>query len=417
MYKRQLQYVGNDQPSDTGGHGSAETGYGGDHSPQDRIKQEKTEEDTEKGTASAVPFLSGEIEPAQPENWQKEKILLEMTGQEIPYKIYEFYRNNPEETDREAYLYELYGDVKREAHTKDGILTAESGSSGFYILWSEGTSMKEAFWYWDEVSLEIGKRIEKGTYPVSYTHLEQVKLIPPVDLKPFVYVRISEHPDIPLEEAMPLNQAVELFGKLDRQAVEEKDMAGYYKTHFEICFLSEGEVMSYTGRQDFGDGEGNLLDHVKAFADYYLHTEEGQQLMKQTARTTEEWEHEQQQMRWVLEEMLPTLQYFCNLEKLETAVLEEQEIEKKVPLLTQGDASRKAYQEAMLAYIRESRIALNTGKELPCMPDIRDFATACPDKSYKEQVMEEIRQEAESYGMTVEAYAANGYEPPKRGGR
>ena len=34
-----------------------------------------------------------------------------------------------------------------------------------------------------------------------------------------------------------------------------------------------------------------------------------------------------------------------------------------------------------------------------------------------EQVMEEIRQEAESYGMTVEAYAANGYEPPKRGGR
>ena len=127
------------------------------------------------------------------------------------------------------------------------------------------------------------------------TTLEQVKLIPPVDLKPFVYVRISEHPDIPLEEAMPLNQAVELFGKLDRQAVEEKDMAGYYKTHFEICFLSEGEVMSYTGRQDFGDGEGNLLDHVKAFADYYLHTKEGQQLMKQTARTTEEWEHEQQQ--------------------------------------------------------------------------------------------------------------------------
>lgn len=63
--------------------------------------------------------------------------------------------------------------------------------------------------------------------------------------------------------------------------------------------------------------------------------------MKQTARTTEEWEHEQQQMRWVLEEMLPTLQYFCNLEKLETAVLEEQEIEKKVPLLTQGTHHEK----------------------------------------------------------------------------
>lgn len=161
---RPLQHVGNDQPSDTGGYGSTETGYRGDHSAQDRIKREKTEKDTEKGTASAVPFSSGEIEPAQPENWQKEQILLEITEQEIPYKIYEFYRNNPEETEREAYLYELYGDVKREAHTKEGLLTVESGSSGFYILWSAGTSRKEAFWYWDEVSLEIGKRIEKGTY-------------------------------------------------------------------------------------------------------------------------------------------------------------------------------------------------------------------------------------------------------------
>ena len=28
-------------------------------------------------------------------------------------------------------------------------------------------------------------------------------------------------------------------------------------------------------------------------------------------------------MRWVLEEMLPTLQYFCNLEKLENSLLKE----------------------------------------------------------------------------------------------
>ncbi len=127
--------------------------------------------------------------------------------------------------------------------------------------------------------------------------------------------------------------------------------------------------MSYTGRQDFGDGEGNLLDHVKAFADYYLHTEEGQ-LMKQTARTTAEWEHEQQQMRWVLEEMLPTLQYFCNLEKLETAVLEEQEIEKESPFTDAGDASRKSISGSHACLYPGSRIALNTGKELPCMPDI-----------------------------------------------
>ncbi len=41
-----------------------------------------------------------------------------MTEREIPYKIYEFYRNNPEETDREAYLYEVYGDVKKRSPYK-----------------------------------------------------------------------------------------------------------------------------------------------------------------------------------------------------------------------------------------------------------------------------------------------------------
>ena len=39
----------------------------------------------------------------------------------------------------------------------------------------------------------------------------------------------------------------EVSDEVLKKAVEEKDMAGYYKTHFEICFLSEGEVMSYTG--------------------------------------------------------------------------------------------------------------------------------------------------------------------------
>ena len=130
---RPSQHIGNDQPSDTGRHGSPEAGHGGDRSPNGRIEQGKTEERTEKGTASAVLFPSAEIEPAQPENWQKEQILLEMTNREEQNTIYEFYRNNPEATDREACLYEIYGNGKKEAHTKNGILTIESGPSGFYL--------------------------------------------------------------------------------------------------------------------------------------------------------------------------------------------------------------------------------------------------------------------------------------------
>ena len=228
---RPLQHVGNDQPSDTGGYGSAETGYGGDHSPQDRIKQKKTEEDTEKGTASAVPFPSGEIEPVQPENWQKEKILLEMTEREIPYKIYEFYRNNPEETDREAYLYEVYGDVKREAHTKDGILTAESCPSGFYILWSKETSMKEAFWYWDEVSFEIGKRIERGTYLPLLSVSEQA---------------LENGEDI--EETLQPENTQEVFEEKKPFPLEEIGIA-FYKQNIQADILKKMLCLVYTTNQ------------------------------------------------------------------------------------------------------------------------------------------------------------------------
>lgn len=315
---RPLQHVGNDQPSDTGGYGSAETGYGGDHSPQDRIKQKKTEKDTEKGTASAVPFSSGEIEPAQPENWQKEKILLEMTEQEILYNIYEFYRNNPEETDREAYLYELYGDVKREAHIKDGILIAESGSSGFYILWSEGTSMKEAFWYWDEVSLEIGKRIEKGTYlpllSVSEEALENGEDIEEETLQPEKVQEVLEEKEpIPLEEIgiafYKQNIQADILKKMlclvytTNQLPEEKDHflktlllreapegQPYYLVrtehgNYELCIQENGIKITLPESQDFlqelsWDQFGGLTAHLIE-EDQIAYTEDAETLEQQ----------------------------------------------------------------------------------------------------------------------------------------
>ena len=68
---------------------------------------------------------------------------------------------------------------------------------------------KEEYSRWLGSKIFEQKSVLKEQADKLKTTLEQVKLIPPVDLKPFVYVRISEHPDIPLEEAMPLNQAVE----------------------------------------------------------------------------------------------------------------------------------------------------------------------------------------------------------------
>lgn len=241
-----------------------------------------------------------------------------MTEQEIPYKIYEFYRNNPEETEREAYLYELYGDVKREAHIKDGILIAESGSSGFYILWSEGTSMKEAFWYWDEVSLEIGKRIEKGTYlpllSVSEEALENGEDIEEETLQPEkVQEVIEEKEPIPLEEIgiafYKQNIQADILKKMlclvytTNQLPEEKDHflktlllreapegQPYYLVrteheNYELCIQENGIKITLPESQDFlqelsWDQFGGLTAHL-AEEDQIAYTEDAETLEQQ----------------------------------------------------------------------------------------------------------------------------------------
>lgn len=64
----------------------------------------------------------------------------------------------------------------------------------------------------------------------------------------------------------------------------------------------------------------------------------------------------------------------------------------------------------MQAYVSECRGLINQGEyNLPPVPQLKDFDVEL--QAYKEHVKEEIAQEAAAAGMTVEEYAANGYEP------
>lgn len=64
----------------------------------------------------------------------------------------------------------------------------------------------------------------------------------------------------------------------------------------------------------------------------------------------------------------------------------------------------------MQEYVSKCRAMVNSGNyELPPAPQLKDFDTEL--EAYKEHVKEEIAQEAAAAGMTVEEYAANGYEP------
>lgn len=174
-------------------------------------------------------------------------------------------------------------------------------------------------------------------------------------------------------------------------------------------YLSEGELCVYQGRQDFGDGDGDLLAHIEKSHKYYLDTEEGRDFLNYMSK--EEADRICENSRYVLEEFLPVMRYFCNLDKIEKAIFEERQAAGEVPLGIDQKEARETYQRDLLAYIQESRIALNMGQELPKMPDIREYVQDTERDSYREHVLEEIAAEAEAYGMTVEEYAKNGYEP------
>ena len=77
---------------------------------------------------------------------------------------------------------------------------------------------------------------------------------------------------------MPLHEAEAVFGALDsskRLEREQPDHAGswYDKTKFRIDFTMQGQPDNYEGRQDFGDGDGSLIEHIQGYHEYYAQDE------------------------------------------------------------------------------------------------------------------------------------------------
>lgn len=71
-----------------------------------------------------------------------------------------------------------------------------------------------------------------------------------------------------------------LLGVLDEKQHRERetaDVGWYHKTDFTITATANGETFNYEGRFDIGDGEGDLIAHIKNFYDYAL-SSQGEQL-------------------------------------------------------------------------------------------------------------------------------------------
>ena len=237
-----------------------------------------------------------------------------------------------------------------------------------------------------------------GASPAPEPQAEAPALDPAAE--PGVTILFSESPHLETGQQMPLHEADALFAKLDA----EHQGGGYYdKTDFRIDFTFQGEAHSYSGRQDFGDRDGSLIEHIRGYQEFYLHDEQWKNHVLKY-RGPEALAEDQASRETFVSEIIPYMELHCNLSRL------EQEAQTR---LASGDTltpEETAYYGALADYAKECRPLLNQGEPLPEMPQLSDFDPSI--EAYREQVMDEIAQEAADAGMTVEEYAAAGYEAP-----
>ncbi len=223
---------------------------------------------------------------------------------------------------------------------------------------------------------------------------------PDLAAEPTVTIIWSESAELREGETMPLSRANTLFASLDEA---ELASPGYDKTKFAIDCVFDSEADHYEGRQDFGDGDGSLIDHIEKYHAHYENNADWENHLLHT-EGKEAVEADKEYRAMLLHEFIPYLKLHCALSEMEqaaTAALQSGES------LTQPET---AYHTAVQAYVAECRGKLNSGDyELPPAPRLADFDPEL--QAYKEHVREEIAQEAAAAGMTVEEYAANGYEP------
>ena len=228
--------------------------------------------------------------------------------------------------------------------------------------------------------------------------------------EPIVTIIWSESPHLKDGQQMPLHEADAVFGALDsskRFEREQPDHAGswYDKTKFRIDFSFQGQPDNYEGRQDFGDGDGSLIEHIRGYHEYYAQDESWKNhVLKHEG--PEAWEADKAQREMLLTEFVPYMQQHCNLSRL------EQEAQTRLASGETLTPEETAYYGALVDYAKECRPLLNQGQyQLPEPPKLSDFDQSLQD--YKAQVQAEIEQEAADAGMTVEEYAAADYEAPE----
>ena len=227
--------------------------------------------------------------------------------------------------------------------------------------------------------------------------------------EPVVTILWSESPHLKDGQQMPLHEAEAVFKELDSARRHEREQPGYTghwydKTKFRIDFTMQGQPDSYEGRQDFGDGDGSLIQHIRGYHEYYAQDESWKNHVLHH-EGPEAWEADKAQRDMLLHEFVPYMELHCNLAAM------EQEARRPLRSGETLTPEQTAYFNAVLDYVNECRPLLNQGQyHLPEPPQLADFDQSLQD--YKKQIEAELEQEAAAAGLTVEEYVASDYEAP-----
>ena len=227
--------------------------------------------------------------------------------------------------------------------------------------------------------------------------------------EPVVTILWSESPHLKDGQQMPLHEAEAVFKELDSARRHEREQPGYTghwydKTRFRIDFTMQGQPDSYEGRQDFGDGDGSLIQHIRGYHEYYAQDESWKNHVLHH-EGPEAWEADKAQRDMLLHEFVPYMELHCNLATM------EQEARRPLRSGETLTPEQTAYFNAVLDYVKECRPLLNQGQyHLPEPPQLADFDQSLQD--HKKQIEAELEQEAAAAGLTVEEYVASDYEAP-----
>ena len=201
--------------------------------------------------------------------------------------------------------------------------------------------------------------------------------------EPVVTILWSESPHLKDGQQMPLHEAEAVFKELDSARRHDREQPGYTghwydKTKFRIDFTMQGQPDSYEGRQDFGDGDGSMIQHIRGYHEYYAQDESWKNHVLHH-EGPEAWEADKAQRDMLLHEFIPYMELHCNLAAM------EQEAQRPLRSGETLTPEQTAYFNAVLDYVKECRPLLNQGQyHLPEPPQLSDFDQSLQD--YKKQI-------------------------------